>query len=97
MQDTSLINRREALRRAVCGTAALALANCTGQTLSGGSAVIRPRAKSVIQIWMWGGPCHLDTFDDVCVPKAHFASWGKPEELFGWIFTEIVLLNIEDA
>ena len=20
-------------------------------------------AKSVIQIWMWGGPCHLDTFD----------------------------------
>jgi len=23
----------------------------------------KPRAKSVIQIWMWGGPCHLDTFD----------------------------------
>ena len=22
-----------------------------------------PKAKSVIQIWMWGGPCHLDTFD----------------------------------
>ncbi|GAB4143959.1 MAG: DUF1501 domain-containing protein [Planctomycetota bacterium] len=22
-----------------------------------------PRAKSVIQIWMWGGPCHIDTFD----------------------------------
>ena len=21
------------------------------------------RAKSVIQIWLWGGPCHLDTFD----------------------------------
>src|SRR5208283_3170609 len=21
------------------------------------------RAKSVIQIWMWGGPSHLDTFD----------------------------------
>ncbi|MCX7046677.1 MAG: DUF1501 domain-containing protein [Candidatus Sumerlaeota bacterium] len=21
------------------------------------------RSKSVIQIWMWGGPCHLDTFD----------------------------------
>lgn len=20
-------------------------------------------AKSIIQIWMWGGPCHLDTFD----------------------------------
>ena len=22
-----------------------------------------PRAKAVIQIWMWGGPSHLDTFD----------------------------------
>lgn len=63
MQNKSLINRREALRRAVCGTAALALANCTGQTLLGGSPIVRSRAKSVIQIWMWGGPCHLDTFD----------------------------------
>ena len=25
---------------------------------------VRPaKAKSVIQIWMWGGPCHIDTFD----------------------------------
>ncbi len=24
---------------------------------------LKARAKSVIQIWMWGGPCHLDTFD----------------------------------
>ncbi|MEN6308372.1 MAG: DUF1501 domain-containing protein, partial [Anaerohalosphaeraceae bacterium] len=23
----------------------------------------RVAAKSIIQIWMWGGPCHLDTFD----------------------------------
>ncbi len=23
----------------------------------------RGKAKSVIQIWMWGGPSHLDTFD----------------------------------
>jgi hypothetical protein len=21
------------------------------------------RAKAIIQIWLWGGPCHLDTFD----------------------------------
>jgi hypothetical protein len=38
-----------------------------------------------------------DTFDDVGVPEPHFASWGEPEKLFGRIFTEIVLLNIEDA
>jgi hypothetical protein len=24
---------------------------------------VKPKAKSVIQIWMWGGPSHLDTFD----------------------------------
>ena len=24
---------------------------------------VRAKAKAVIQIWMWGGPCHLDTFD----------------------------------
>ena len=23
----------------------------------------KPRARAVIQIWMWGGPSHLDTFD----------------------------------
>ena len=23
----------------------------------------KPSAKAVIQIWMWGGPSHLDTFD----------------------------------
>ncbi|MGA2327870.1 MAG: DUF1501 domain-containing protein [Bryobacteraceae bacterium] len=26
-------------------------------------AALPARAKSVIQIWMWGGPSHLDTFD----------------------------------
>ncbi len=26
-------------------------------------AATRARAKAVIQIWMWGGPSHLDTFD----------------------------------
>ena len=37
------------------------------------------KAKSVIQIWMWGGPCHIETFDpkpgagrDYCGP------WDKP-------------------
>lgn len=27
------------------------------------SQEIVPKARSVIQIWLWGGPCHLDTFD----------------------------------
>jgi hypothetical protein len=33
-----------------------------------------PRAKSVIQIWLWGGPCHLDTFDPK--PDAGYDYYG---------------------
>lgn len=55
------LSRREALRRCLFGTAGLLLADGWGlQTL----AANRPaKARSVIQIWMWGGPAHLDTFD----------------------------------
>ncbi len=58
------ISRREALRlrpfrrgRAVAGRSAGAAALASVQPSS------QAKAKSVIQIWMWGGPCHLDTFD----------------------------------
>jgi len=58
----SEITRRDALKRGMAGLAGLAL----------GAGYMRPafaapapagKAKAVIQIWMWGGPCHLDTFD----------------------------------
>ncbi|MCX7030857.1 MAG: DUF1501 domain-containing protein [Spirochaetes bacterium] len=43
------------------------LAALAGVLLAPASAVAAdrspPPAKSVIQIWMWGGPSHLDTFD----------------------------------
>lgn len=55
------VSRRTALERTLAGTAGLALA---------GPAILRTwaaapvaKARSVIQIWMWGGPAHLDTFD----------------------------------
>jgi hypothetical protein len=52
-----MISRREVLRWGAYGTAGLLLANRLG-------LAARPaKAKSVIQIWMWGGPAHLDTFD----------------------------------
>ena len=50
------ITRREALFSA----AGLLVGSRTGR------ADVKPargKAKSVIQIWMWGGPAHLDTFD----------------------------------
>ncbi|MCP4642944.1 MAG: DUF1501 domain-containing protein [bacterium] len=53
------ISRRTALKRGLAGAAGLAL---LGQ--GGPAAAAKPApAKSVIQIWMWGGPSHLDTFD----------------------------------
>jgi uncharacterized protein (DUF1501 family) len=59
------VTRRDAIRLGVLGAAGLML----GNTLTSRAATApvappqQPKAKSVIQIWLWGGPCHLDTFD----------------------------------
>jgi hypothetical protein len=52
------IHRREALRRTLFGATLIA-------GLGGRRAQAAPtaKAKAVIQIWLWGGPAHLDTFD----------------------------------
>ncbi len=62
------LSRRDALRQSVFGAAglllmepmAIAAPETTLATEAGGSA---GKAKSVIQVWLWGGPCHIDTFD----------------------------------
>ncbi|MBI3852846.1 MAG: DUF1501 domain-containing protein [Verrucomicrobia bacterium] len=55
------LSRREAMRRCLFGAAGLLLAEGWGlRTLA---ATALAKARSVIQIWMWGGPCHIDTFD----------------------------------
>ena len=56
------MSRRDVLRGSAVGAGGLVL----GSPLAGTApaATVRPgKAKSVIQIWMWGGPAHLDTFD----------------------------------
>jgi hypothetical protein len=55
------LSRREAMRRCLFGTAGLLLADGWGIRSFAGTR--QAKAKSVIQIWMWGGPSHLDTFD----------------------------------
>ena len=55
------LSRREAMRRCLFGTAGLLLAE--GWGLPAVASTLPAKAKSIIQIWMWGGPCHLDTFD----------------------------------
>jgi hypothetical protein len=63
------LSRREILRGSICSAAALAL---SGQQVFAAPKAVSARrtakAKSVIQIWMWGGPSHIDTFDPK--PKA---------------------------
>jgi len=55
---TNKISRRQAMKQSLLGAAGFALLNPSDLL-----AEPRTRAKSVIQIWMWGGPSHLDTFD----------------------------------
>ncbi len=54
-------SRREALRRCVFGSAGLLL--MAPFAIRAAQSAPAGQAKSVIQIWLWGGPCHLDTFD----------------------------------
>jgi Protein of unknown function (DUF1501) len=55
------ISRREAVRRALLAAGGLILAEHL--TFHAYAVPKSARAKAVIQIWMWGGPSHLDTFD----------------------------------
>jgi uncharacterized protein DUF1501 len=61
------LTRREALRCSLLGAASvLVLRGFPLGALASDAprpSATRARAKSIIQIWMWGGACHLDTFD----------------------------------
>lgn len=69
------VSRRDALRRGMLGSAGLVAAGSLSkaqdapegdkpaEAKEAESAPLKAKAKSVIQIWMWGGPPHTDTFD----------------------------------
>lgn len=64
------ISRREAIMRGLTGAAGFWLAGrlnlpswAAETDAKAAAAVVSGKAKSVIQIWMAGGPPHLDTFD----------------------------------
>jgi hypothetical protein len=59
--EKQMISRRALLKSGLAGAAALALPWGLGGPVR--AAAPTARAKSVIQLWMWGGPSHLDTFD----------------------------------
>jgi hypothetical protein len=57
------LTRRDLLRLGAMGGAGMALSNLWFVPAFASPPKSTAKAKSVIQIWMWGGPSHLDTFD----------------------------------
>ncbi|MGL4941971.1 MAG: DUF1501 domain-containing protein [Thermoguttaceae bacterium] len=80
------VSRRNFLCSSLQVTAAGALVPLIGSTTFGATApALRSenfrggKAKSVIQIWMWGGPSHLDTFDPKpAAGRNYCGDWDKP-------------------
>ena len=58
---SSFLSRRDALRCCVAGSAGLLLMEPIA--IHADQPKPTGKAKSVIQVWLWGGPSHLDTFD----------------------------------
>ena len=57
------LSRRQAIGRALYGAAGLVLGHHLSLLTLAATPSRPPKAKAVIQISMWGGPSHLDTFD----------------------------------
>jgi len=91
------ISRREALRRGLFGAAGLLLHDRLGLSAP---AAPPAKAKAVIQIWMWGGPAHLDTFDPK--PEAGYDYCGPlnkpiPTNVDGIVIGELLPLLAKQA
>ncbi len=90
---TDPLTRREAIRRGLRGAAGFAFAyGFVPKVLSAAPAPAPAaagssgkHAKSIIQIWAWGGACHLDTFDPK--PEAGSDYCGQ--------FTNPIATNVE--
>src|SRR6185436_11668980 len=89
-QESALVDRRDFLMKSGSGLCSIALTSMLAQSglartfgdgqaspdpLAHKSPHVKPRATSVIWLFMEGGPSHLDTFD----PKPALATLaGKP-------------------
>jgi uncharacterized protein (DUF1501 family) len=92
------ISRREALRRSLLGAAGMVLAGSVD--LLAQTAARPAKTKAVIQIWMWGGPSHLDTFDPK--PAAGYDYCGPlnkpiPTNVDGIVIGELLPLLAQQA
>lgn len=57
------ITRREAIRLGLAATAGGLLLPRIGIADTAAPSIPAATARSVVQVWLWGGPAHLDTFD----------------------------------
>mgnify|MGYP005840017421 CR=1 FL=1 len=58
-----VVSRREVLRLGALGGVGLAFGAPWSAYGRPSSPTAKAKAKSVIQVWLWGGSCHIDTFD----------------------------------
>ena len=66
MRHQKHITRRDALKRGLFGTAGVLLAGRLGDMARADDvlpAQTKAKAKSVIQVFLWGGMSHTDTWD----------------------------------
>jgi len=94
------LSRRDILKLGA-GTLAMTLLNRYGIQVwaadpSPGVLNKNAKAKSVIQIWLWGGPSHLDTFDpkpsagyDYCGPLNHPIETNVPGIQIGELLPQL--------
>ena len=93
------MSRRDALRWMLWGAAGLAFADRVPAAAQGAfarAAGPQARAKAVIQIWMWGGPPHTDTFDpkpdagyDYCGPLNRTIDTNVPGIRIGQLLPQL--------
>jgi hypothetical protein len=57
------LSRRQLLQTGACGAGGLLLAQGMGASVAQAAVAPPPKAKSVIQIFLWGGMSHIDTWD----------------------------------
>src|SRR5262245_14282829 len=55
--------RRAFLRTGVTGLSALGRADVPARAARAGAAPPRGEGPSMIVVWLWGGPSHMETFD----------------------------------
>jgi hypothetical protein len=97
IRQSGQLSRRDLLRGSLCGAAGLVLGERLSLSSKATSATPAPAtAKSVIQIWMWGGPSHLDTFDpkpdagnDYCGPFKSPIETNVPGVLINELLPEL--------